>query len=78
MITQEYERIDFKTILDILDPDLGVDFKQTSYYHNDFKNKLLRKKLDDLNSVNNRSTINTLFESIKILEPYVGDSDNYM
>lgn len=44
MQTEDYKRIGFKEIIEILDPDLTCDFKQTSYYHNEFKNKLAKKK----------------------------------
>ena len=46
MISEEYKRISFKEILDILEPDLESDFKQNSYYHNDFNKKLIKKKLE--------------------------------
>ena len=44
MMSEDYKRIGFKEILDILDPDLASDFKQTSYYHNEFKVKLAKRK----------------------------------
>ena len=39
MKTKQFERTDFKGILDILEPDLTSQFKATSYYSNEFKAK---------------------------------------
>lgn len=82
MIAKDNERASFKEILDILDPDLSADFKQSSYYHNDYKKKLFsrttnanRKKFDAQSSPND---INEILDSIKIVEPFIGNSDNYM
>ena len=46
MLSEEYKRPSFKEILGILEPDHESDFKQNSYYHNDFKKKLIKKKLE--------------------------------
>ena len=79
MITKEHDRASFKEILDILDPDLSAQFKQTSYYHNDFRTKICESSRK--NSVSNplaNNNVNEILASIKILEPFIGNSDNYM
>ena len=76
---EDYKRLSFKEILDILDPDLKNDFKQTSYYHNEFKNKVIKKKAEKQKQLeSNEKTLNG-FDPIlnKIADPS-GDSDNYM
>ena len=71
LIKEDYKRINFKEILEILDPDLTADFKQSSFYHNDFKDKLITRK--------NKSEVSTATTvSIQIREPDMGNSDNYM
>lgn len=70
MITEDYKRICFKDILDILDPDLTCDFKQNSYYHTEFRKKCQKRKISN-NIVEKKI-------QITIAEPYIGDSDNYM
>lgn len=74
MIVEDYKRINFKDILDILDPDLASDFKQTSYFHNDFKRKLAKRKVD----ISIKQVANDHENEIKIADPCIGDSDNYM
>ena len=87
MASKDYERPSFKEILDILDPDLSAEFKKSSYYHNDFRKKLFNKdnpsshnhnrgkKLVDVSGPQN---VNEILNSIKIVEPFIGNSDNYM
>jgi hypothetical protein len=71
---EDFKRISFKEIVDILDPDLEAEFKQTSFYHNDFKRKLIKKKIDRCSTIARSNTITT---SITIADPQI-DSDNYM
>lgn len=74
---EDYKRLSFKEILDILDPDLTNDFKQTSYYHNEFKNKVIKKKAEKQKQLeSNEKTLNDPILN-KIADPS-GDSDNYM
>lgn len=75
MITNDSERASFKDILDTLDPDLSVDFKQTSFYHNDYRKRLFNKM--NAKAIDNNNFDNIL-DAIKIVEPFIGDSDNYM
>lgn len=65
MVFEDYKRINFKEILDVLDPDLKCDFKKNSYYHNEFKKKqtIKRKPFEP--------------ENIKIADPSA-DFDNYL
>jgi hypothetical protein len=72
MITEDYKRISFKEIIEILDPDLTCDLKQTSYYHNDFKNKLVKKKQQLFSPVDNA------LNEIKKSDLNFCDFDNYM
>jgi hypothetical protein len=73
-VKEEYKRANFKEILDILDPDMTVDFKQNSFYHNDYKTRLMKKK--NLETEKNNSV--DFLTSVHILDPIVGNSDNYM
>ncbi len=77
MIKEDYKRIGFKEILDILDPDLTSDFKQTSYYHNDFKRRITKRK----NTQSSQDTVITELQfeksQIHIANPTI-DLDNYM
>lgn len=90
MVGKDYERPSFKEILDVLDPDLSPDFKQTSYYHNEFRKKQFNKssghhsrgggggkKLQESSSPLNEN-VEDILNSIKIVEPFIGNSDNYM
>ena len=65
LVREDFKRISFKEILDILDPDLANDFKQTSYYHNQFRNKILIN--------NNNNVLENSFNENKSQ-----DLDNYM
>jgi hypothetical protein len=76
-IREEYKRANFKEILDIIDPDMTVDFKQSSFYHNEYKTKQLKKKQAYENEALHNKSID-LLTSIQILEPMIGNSDNYM
>jgi len=69
LIKEDYKRLGFKEILDILDPDLPNDFKQTSYYHNQYRKNLLKKI--DCSQINDNS--NTFLR-----KSIVNESDNYM
>ena len=44
MVIEDFKRISFKEVIEILDPELTCDFKQSSYYHNEFKSKLAKRK----------------------------------
>lgn len=74
MITEDYKRICFKEILDILDPDLTNDFKQMSYYHTEFRKKCPKRKVSDNFGLSGEEKK----IEIVIAEPCVGDLDNYM
>lgn len=74
MLTEDFKRICFKEILDILDPDLTNDFKQNSYYHSEFRKKFPKRKISD------NFKINDVEKKIEIViaEPSGVDLDNYM
>jgi len=76
LVTEDYKRISFKEIIEILDPDLTCDFKQTSYYHNEYKNKLAKKKqqLQLFSSAEKEKTL----DEIKKADQKFCDFDNYM
>ena len=58
MQSEEYKRPSFKDILGVLEPDHDIDFKQSSYYHNDFKKKLATtKKLEKQDQQRSLATI---------------------
>ncbi len=77
MIWEDYKRASFKEILEILDPDLTCDFKHTSFYHNEYVTKLLsKKKVQD--SASQESNLLSNQNKVKIAEPEIGNSDNYM
>lgn len=73
MQTEDYKRIGFKEIIEILDPDLTCDFKQTSYYHNEFKNKLAKKKQQQQQQFAEKS-----LDEFQKAEPDLCVFDNYM
>jgi hypothetical protein len=86
MMSEDYNRIGFKEILDILDPNLASDFKQSSYYHNEFKVKTAkRSRLPTANGppvsaiADGELAASTamLMEAVTIADPTV-DTDNYM
>ena len=66
MIFEDHKRINFKEILDVLDPDLKCDFKQKSFYHNEFKKKQTIKRKPS-----------SEHEHTKIADPSA-DFDNYI
>jgi uncharacterized protein YecE (DUF72 family) len=43
MKRQPFERYNFSKILDLLDPDLTVEFKSRSYYNNEYQMRRLKK-----------------------------------
>ncbi|CAF0885729.1 unnamed protein product [Brachionus calyciflorus] len=73
MITEDFKRINFKDILDILDPDLTSDFKQASYYHTDFRKKPSKRKHSECKQINEDRKI-----EVVIAEPCADGIDNYM
>lgn len=78
-MTNDYERASFKEILDILDPDLDPDFKQSSYYHNEFRLRLFNKSArSSIGRKKCDQSVGEILDSIKIVEPFIGNSDNYM
>lgn len=69
MIKEDYKRADFKDLLAFLDPDLTADFKQTSYYHNEFI-----KKSTSGDKSESQSTHSIAINRVVC----AGNSDNYM
>ena len=65
MIMEDYKRISFKEIIEILEPDLSSDFKATSFFHNDFK-KRQTKKVKSNESVNRNHLLNNNLLNRKI------------
>jgi hypothetical protein len=81
MLKEDYKRIGFKEILDIFDPDLTNDFKQTSYYHNEYKKKYSKRK--NLANQECNNLINDCQIKINEQQPFQManpslDLDNYM
>jgi hypothetical protein len=56
-----FDRIDFKGIMDLLEPNMPAQFKLVSYYSKDFKckqaNSTLQSTIDDANYVNHFAKI---------------------
>ena len=73
LIREDFKRISFKEILDILDPDLTNDFKESSYYHNEFRKKINKKRQEQKLTLNDK-----LIDVNIVKEPSFGDLDNYM
>ena len=75
MVYEDFKRMGFKEILDILDPDLTCDFKASSFYHNEFRKKQACKKQESSVSEKKKADL------IKIADPQLkcgGEFDNYM
>jgi hypothetical protein len=80
MLKEDHKRICFKEILDILDPDLTNDFKQTSYYHNEYKKKYTKRKNQqnqECSNLENDCQIKIDEQPFQIANPSL-DFDNYM
>ena len=80
LVKEDYKRIGFKEILDILDPELTSDFKQTSYYHNEFKKKLFKRKFESgakqhesghSSSSSTTSSSHTIEKSLRLFDPTI-------
>lgn len=80
LVTEDYKRLSFKEIIEILDPDLTCDFKQTSYYHNEYKNKLAKKKqqLQLFTAAPSSAGKEKTLDEIKKEDLNFCDFDNYM
>jgi hypothetical protein len=59
MAYNEFDRISFKGILDLLGPNLPAQFKLVSYYSNSFGAKQTNTELDSA-SANNMNYVNDL------------------
>ena len=81
MLKEDYKRIGFKEILDILDPDLTNDFKQASYYHNEHRKKYSKRKNQQNQEGNNLTNECQIKideqQPFQIANPSL-DLDNYM
>ena len=76
MIYEGFKRTSFKEILDILEPDLGCEFKVTSYFHNDYKRKSAKRKPSQ--SLSEPASVKTRIDSTKECETINKDPDNYL
>lgn len=66
MIRDPIDRVEFRQILEILEPDLCYNFKSISYYNNEFKSQIANQNTSNSNN----------YLDINLIIPLVDDEKN--